>query len=114
MTDKHKLSTIEDETQEYKILEMKVMPDHIHMFIEAKPFDTPTSIVKILKGVTSLRLLKRFPQLHKRLWRGVLWSPSYYVGTAGHVSAETTEIYSCAGAAFILWLKPEVFCRQIL
>jgi putative transposase len=60
------------ETKEYKILEMRVMPDHIHLFIEAKPFDAPTNIVKIFKGVTSLRLFKRFPKLHKQLWRGVL------------------------------------------
>jgi putative transposase len=41
-------------------------------------------MIKIFKGVTSLRLFKRFPELSKQLWRGVLWSPSsYYVGTAG-------------------------------
>jgi hypothetical protein len=28
--------------KEYKILESKVMPDHIHVFIEANPFDSPT------------------------------------------------------------------------
>jgi REP element-mobilizing transposase RayT len=32
------------------------MPDHIHLFIEADPFDSPTNIVKIFKGVTGLRM----------------------------------------------------------
>ena len=81
------------QTKGYKILESRVMPDHIHLFIEANPFDSPTNIVKIFKGVTSLRMFKKFPQLHQELWRGVLWSPSYYVGTAGHVSAEVIEKY---------------------
>ena len=81
------------ETKGYKILELKVMPDHIHLFVETNPFDSPVSMIKIFNGVTSLRLFKRFPELHKQLWRGVLWSPSYYVGTAGHVSAETIERY---------------------
>jgi putative transposase len=81
------------ETKGYKILEMEVMPDHIHLFIEADPFDSPTNIVKIFKGVTGLRMSKRFPELQNELWRGVLWSPSYYVGTAGHVSAEVIERY---------------------
>jgi putative transposase len=68
------------------------MPDHIHLFIEANPFDSPTNIVKIFKGVISLRMFKKFPQLHQELWRGILWS-SYYVGTAGDVTAEVIEKY---------------------
>jgi putative transposase len=81
------------ETKGYKILELRVMPDHIHLFIEANPFDSPINIVKIFKGITGLRMFKKFPELEKQLWRGVLWSPSYYIGTAGHVSAETIERY---------------------
>ena len=29
----------------------------------------------------------------KEFWGSGLWSPSYYVGTAGHVSAETIKKY---------------------
>jgi putative transposase len=43
------------QTKGYKILEAKVMPDHIHVFVEADSFDSPTNIVKIFKGVTGLR-----------------------------------------------------------
>ncbi|MGA8083541.1 MAG: transposase, partial [Candidatus Nitrosopolaris sp.] len=39
------------------------------------------------------QVFKRFPELETELWRGVLWSPSYYVETAGHVSAEVIERY---------------------
>ena len=55
------------ETKGYKILELKVMPDHIHLFVETNPFDSPVSMIKIFNGVTSLRLFKRFPELHKQL-----------------------------------------------
>ena len=51
------------QTKGYNILEARVMPDHIHLFIEANPFDSPTNIVKIFKGVTSLRIFKKFPEL---------------------------------------------------
>jgi putative transposase len=34
-----------------------------------------------------------FPALKKRLWGGHLWSPSYYVGTAGTVDAATVQRY---------------------
>ncbi|MFZ0220739.1 MAG: transposase [Candidatus Nitrosopolaris sp.] len=45
------------------------------------------------KGVTGLRMSRKFPDLESKLWRGVMRSPSYYVGTAGNVSAETIERY---------------------
>jgi putative transposase len=44
-----------------------------------------TDIVKIFKGLTGLRMSRKFLDLESKLWRGVTWSPSYYVGTAGHV-----------------------------
>jgi putative transposase len=51
------------------------------------------TIVKVLKGVSARQLFRRFPALKKRLWGGHLWSPSYYVGTAGTVSAATIQRY---------------------
>lgn len=81
------------ETKGYSILELKIMPDHIHLFISASPFEAPTSIIKVFKGVTALRLFKKFPELKTEYWKGKLWSPSYYVGTAGHVSLETIQKY---------------------
>jgi REP element-mobilizing transposase RayT len=78
-------------TKGYKILEARVMPDHIHLVIQADPFDSPTNILKIFKVVTGLRMSRKFPDIESKLWRGVMWSPSYYVGTAGHVSAEMIE-----------------------
>jgi putative transposase len=69
------------------------MPDHVRLFTKTNPFDSPTYIVKIFKGVTSLRIAKKFPQLHQQLWRRVLWPLSYYASTAGDISAEVIEKY---------------------
>jgi putative transposase len=80
-------------TKECEVLALEVMPDHVHLFISTTPFESPTGIVKVLKGVTALRLFKKFPELRNKYWKGKLWSPSYYVGTAGHVSAETIQKY---------------------
>lgn len=86
------MHTIAD-AKEYKILELQVMSDHIHIFVSAKPFESPTDIIKVFKGVTALRLFKKYPELREQFWKGKLWSPSYYVGTAGTVSAETIKMY---------------------
>jgi len=37
--------------------------------------------------------IKEFLDLRHKMWKGKLWNPSYYVGTAGHVSAQTIERY---------------------
>ena len=80
-------------TKGWELLELEVMPDHIHIFISAQPEFSPVMIIKVLKGVTSLRLFKKHPELKKELWGGHLWSPSYYVGTAGNMSTETIKKY---------------------
>jgi putative transposase len=86
------LTTICD-TKSWEILELVVMEDHIHLFLSASPFESPTAIVKILKGVSAKQLFAQHPELRNALWKGTLWSPSYYVGTAGDVSAEIIQRY---------------------
>ena len=77
----------------WEILELKVMPDHIHLFLSAPPKFAPTDIIQYLKGRSSREMFLQFPLLKQVLWGGKLWSPSYYVGTAGHVSEETIRRY---------------------
>ncbi len=81
------------EDRNWPILAMEVQPDHIHIFLSFPPAVSIASAVKILKGVTARKLFQAFPGLRKKLWKGSLWSPSYYVGTAGQVSAETIARY---------------------
>jgi len=81
------------ETKEYEVLALEMMPVHIHLFVSAPPFESPTDIVKVFEGVTALRLFKKFPELRNKCWKGKLWSPGYFVGAAGHVSAETIQRY---------------------
>jgi len=77
----------------WTILSKEIQPDHIHLFVTIPPAIAVASAVKILKGTTARKLFVKFPELKKQLWGGSLWSPSYYVGTAGNVSAETIQQY---------------------
>ena len=77
----------------YDLLGLEVMPDHVHIFLSAPPAISPAVIAKVLKGTSARRLFVAFPHLKRTLWGGYLWNPSYYVGTAGHVSAETIKRY---------------------
>jgi len=77
----------------FEIPALEIMPDHIHLFVSAHPKFAPATLVKLPKGITARKLFKEFPELKKKLWDGHLWTPSYYVGTAGNVSAETIRRY---------------------
>jgi putative transposase len=77
----------------WPVITAEIQPDHIHLFLTIPPAIAVASAVKILKGTTARKLFLEFPQLKKELWDGHLWSPSYYVGTAGNVSAETIQRY---------------------
>lgn len=77
----------------WPIIAKEMQPDHIHLFLTIPPAIAVATALKLLKGITARRLFEKFPQLKKKLWGGHLWSPSYYVGTAGNVSAQTIRHY---------------------
>jgi putative transposase len=73
---------------------METMPDHIHLFISAKPTLSPASIVSTLKSISAIWLFKKFPTLKRsKFWGSGLWSKGYCVGTAGTVTAQTIQKY---------------------
>ena len=79
--------------RKWPILTLEIQPDHIHLFVTIPPSLAVADAVKILKGSTARKLFATFPVLKDQLCGGHLWSPSYYVGTAGNVSAETIRHY---------------------
>ena len=70
---------------------MEVMPDNVHLFIEADPTLCVAEIVNRLKGRTSRVLRQEFPSLRSRL--PTLWSRSYFAATVGAVSEGTVRRY---------------------
>lgn len=74
-----------------RVLELVVQPDHVHLFATFPPTIAVAQIMFRIKGATAYQLRKAFPHLKSRL--PSLWTRSYYVATAGHVSAETIQRY---------------------
>lgn len=77
----------------FLIKEIELMPDHVHVFVSAKPKISPSYIYKMLKGISSRRLFIRHPEIRKILWGRHLWNPSTYIETIGHISEETIKKY---------------------
>ena len=81
------------EARGWTIHAMEVMPDHVHLFLQTGVTDSPASVVKVLKGVSAKALFENHAWLRMQWPKGHLWSPSYYIGTVGHVSEETVKRY---------------------
>jgi len=83
----------------WECLALEIMPDHIHLFMSARPNWSPSKIVNILKGSSSYYLRDKFPRLkylgYERRYKKFpnLWARGYYCGTAGHVSQEQVIRY---------------------
>ncbi len=68
---------------ESTLLEMDGEDDHVHLLVEYPPKVCISSLVNSLKGVSSRLLRKQRPDIRKRYWKGVLWSPSYFAVSCG-------------------------------
>jgi len=73
-----------------EILALEIMPDYVHLFVSCPPRVAATQIVFRLKGYTSRVLRKEFLYLMRM---PSLWTRSYFVSTAGNVSADTIRRY---------------------
>lgn len=73
---------------------IEVMPDHVHIFVEADPQTAPVNIAKTLKSISAVHLFNRFPRLkQRRFWGSGLWSRGTYYGSVGHISEDTVRKY---------------------
>lgn len=63
------------------IIEMEIMPEHVHLLLEIHPQLGIHKVVKQIKGYSSRILRDEFPWLKSRI--PTLWTNSYFVSTVG-------------------------------
>lgn len=73
-----------------EVIEVEVMPDHVHLLVEVPPAIALSGLVQRLKGHSWRLLRQEFPHL-RRL--GALWSPSWLVSTVGGAPLEVVRRY---------------------
>ncbi|HAM53331.1 MAG TPA: IS200/IS605 family transposase [Nitrospiraceae bacterium] len=79
---------------ETRLIEQETDRDHIHILFSCKPSLAPSRFINSLKTVTSRLLRKEFPYITKRyLWKGVFWSPSYFLASVGQVTLADIRRY---------------------
>jgi putative transposase len=74
-----------------EIIEMEVMPDHVHLLVSVDPQYGVHRLVKRIKGLSSRVLRTEFPSLKSRL--PTLWTHSYFVATCGGAPLSVIKQY---------------------
>jgi putative transposase len=64
-----------------ELIEMEIMPDHVHLLLEVDPQYGVHRVIKQMKGRSSRYLREEFAWLRSRL--PTLWTNSYFVSTVG-------------------------------
>lgn len=75
------------------IEDVEVMPDYVHLVLSFPPKFAPSSIVKSFKGAAAREWFKLHPEDKQKLYKGHLWSPSFFMQTIGIVSRESVIEY---------------------
>lgn len=73
------------------LIEMEIMPDHVHLLIEVDPQFGVNKAIRSIKGFSSRALREEFPFLKSRI--PSLWTNSYFISTAGGAPLEAIKEY---------------------
>ena len=75
------------------IVELSVMPDHIHIVVQLPPTMSVFQALHLLKGASSYELFRRQPLFRYRYSRGSFWSPGKFYRSVGDTDAATVLNY---------------------
>ena len=76
-----------------EIIELSVMPDHVHTIVGIPPTMSVSKALQILKGASSRELFKRKPHFRCRYHTGHFWSPGKFYRSIGDADTETVIQY---------------------
>ena len=74
-----------------ELIEMEIMPDHVHLLVDVDPQFGIHNLIKRIKGRTSRLLRQEFPHLKTKL--PTLWTNSYFVSTVGGAPLSIVKKY---------------------
>jgi len=81
------------EINSWKIEELKIMNDHVHLLIQLAPTKSLSYIIQLLKGRTSKKIREEFPELEEFLWGDSLWADGYFAETVGIAQEDMIRRY---------------------
>jgi len=79
--------------QRWKIEELNIQPDHVHVLVRMRPEISVSRMVQLFKGMTSKVIREEFPELKEFLWGKSFWSDGYFAETSGQVNEDRIREY---------------------
>lgn len=74
-----------------ELIELEIMPDHVHLLVDVDPQFGVHNLIKKLKGRTSRLLRQEFSHLRTKL--PTLWTNSYFISTVGGAPLKVVKQY---------------------
>jgi len=81
------------EVNDWKIEELNIQLDHVHLMVQLKPNISVSRAVQMFKGGSSRVIRKEFPELEEFLWGDSFWADGYFVETVGMVDEAKIREY---------------------
>lgn len=78
---------------DWEIIELAVDVDHVHLYLQVWPKDSPSSVMNKIKGGTARKIRKIFPDLEEVFWGASFWADGYLVKTAGSITDKVISNY---------------------
>ncbi len=76
-----------------RIIELEVMNDHVHCFVEVPPHISVSKALQLLKGFSAYKIFQHHPWLRKYFRTGHFWSPGKFFRSVGSVTADAIKHY---------------------
>jgi len=67
--------------------------DHVHMFVSVPPKLAISDLMRLMKGRSSHKVQREFPQLKKRYWGKHFWGRGYFSTTNGAITEDVVLQY---------------------
>ena len=73
------------------IYELKVAPDHVHLFVQIPHTMSVSKALQFFKGYTAFKLFRKHPWLRRYFPKGHFWSPGKFFRSVGNTTAEAVQ-----------------------
>ncbi|MFG5380046.1 IS200/IS605 family transposase [Yoonia sp. R2-816] len=70
------------------IIRVVLSADHVHMFVSVPPKLAISDLVRLMKGRSSHKVQREFPQLKRRYWGRRFWGRGYFSTTNGAITED--------------------------
>lgn len=77
----------------WKIEEINVQQDHVHLLVQFRPDVSVSKMVQFFKGKSSKIIREEFPGLAEFYWGSSFWADGFFAETSGQCSEEIIREY---------------------